>query len=78
MYPFDFSIRIMGTLLSYLVIYIIYIIIILKKKLKKTERMLRIEYNVIQNYAEKMAAQSKKRFRFDNVLLLGLEGSNVF
>ena len=33
-----------------------YIIIILKKKTKKTERMLRIEYNVIQNYAEKMAA----------------------
>ena len=42
----------MGTLLSYLVIYIIYIIIILKKK-EKTERMLRIVYNVIQNYAEK-------------------------
>ena len=40
--------------------------------------MLRIEYNVIQNYAEKMAARSKKCFRFDNVLLLGLEGSNVF
>ena len=35
MYPFDFSISIMGTLLSYLVIYIIYIIIILKKNEKK-------------------------------------------
>ena len=51
---------------------------IIEKKKRKTERMLRIEYNVIQNYAEKMAARSKKRFRFDNVLLLGLEGSNVF
>ena len=67
----------MGTLLSYLVVYIIYIIIILKKN-EKNECMLRIEYNVIQNYAEKMAARSNKQFRFDNVLLLGLEGSNVF
>ena len=52
----------MGTLLSYLVIYIIYIIIIILKKKEKNECMLRIECNVIQNYAEKMAAQSKKRF----------------
>ena len=56
------NIRIMGILLSYLFIYIIYIIIILKKKKQKAERMLRIKYNVIQNYVEKMAARSKKRF----------------
>ena len=46
----------MGTLLSYLVIYIIYII---------------IAKNRIQcytNYEEKMAARSKKRFQFENIV----------
>ena len=48
------------------------------KKYEKTEHMIRMKYNVIQNYAKKMAARSKKRFQFDNILLLELEGSNVF
>ena len=71
----------MGTLLSYLVIYIIYIYIIIileKQKKNKTEHMLRIEYNVYKITRKEMAARLKKLFQCDNILLLGLEGSDVF
>ena len=73
------NICIKGKFLSYVSCYLHYIYYnYMKKKTNKSEHMLRIEYNVLQTYAERMAAQSKKQFRFDNVLLLGIEGSNVF